>query len=262
MGCVHFFIFTLIAISSAFVAPALAKEFIVGDESGWTLNFDYQSWAMGKEFHKLATSLQGYHNVFRVDGVGFKQCSTTASLGANLSSGNIITPTPGRKWYVCGVGRHCVDGKMKLVITVLPPTGSYFPLPAPAPAPALEKEFIVGDEAGWTLDFDYQRWAMGKEFHVGDKLIFKYKQGNHNVYKVDGLGFRQCSTAASLGSALTSGNDVISLTTPGRKWYICGVGRHCADGNMKLLITVLPPSGAYSPAPAPYYSGGSKYGSP
>ncbi|GAA0152659.1 hypothetical protein LIER_43190 [Lithospermum erythrorhizon] len=33
-----------------------------------------------------------------------------------------------------------------------------------------------------TLNFDYQTWAMGKEFHVGDKLIFKYKQGNHNMW--------------------------------------------------------------------------------
>ena len=32
-------------------------------------------------------------------------------------------------------------------------------------------EFIVGDEKGWTnINTDYQAWAQGKEFHVGDKL--------------------------------------------------------------------------------------------
>ncbi|PON64086.1 Cupredoxin, partial [Trema orientale] len=31
-------------------------------------------------------------------------------------------------------------------------------------------EYIVGDEKGWTTNFDYQAWAQGKEFHVGDKL--------------------------------------------------------------------------------------------
>jgi hypothetical protein len=31
-------------------------------------------------------------------------------------------------------------------------------------------EFMVGDDKGWTVNFDYQAWAKGKEFHVGDKL--------------------------------------------------------------------------------------------
>lgn len=31
-------------------------------------------------------------------------------------------------------------------------------------------EFVVGDETGWTINFDYQAWAQGKEFYVGDKL--------------------------------------------------------------------------------------------
>lgn len=34
-------------------------------------------------------------------------------------------------------------------------------------------DFIVGDDYGWTLNFDYQAWAKGKEFVVGDKLGMK-----------------------------------------------------------------------------------------
>ena len=34
----------------------------------------------------------------------------------------------------------------------------------------LATEFVVGDHKGWTINFDYQAWAEGKEFHVGDKL--------------------------------------------------------------------------------------------
>jgi hypothetical protein len=34
----------------------------------------------------------------------------------------------------------------------------------------LATEFMVGDRKGWTINFDYQAWAKGKEFHVGDKL--------------------------------------------------------------------------------------------
>ncbi|XP_057477684.1 blue copper protein 1b-like [Actinidia eriantha] len=113
---------------------------------------------------------------------------------------------------------------------------------------ALATEYVVGDDDGWLLDFDYQAWAKGKEFRVGDKLIFNYPQGAHNVFRVDGTAFQQCAPPAT-SEALTSGSDVITLATPGRKWYICGVGKHCASGNMKLAITVLPPM--ESPASAP-----------
>ncbi|KAG9133513.1 hypothetical protein Leryth_026175 [Lithospermum erythrorhizon] len=116
-------------------------------------------------------------------------------------------------------------------------------------APTLATDFVVGDESGWTLGLNYTAWAEGKQFYVGDKLIFNYKEGAHNVHKVDGAGFREC-LAPLTSVALTSGNDVIPLATPGRKWYICGIGKHCADGNMKFLITVLPQMGP-SPAPAP-----------
>jgi hypothetical protein len=34
----------------------------------------------------------------------------------------------------------------------------------------LGTEFMVGDDKGWTMNYDYQNWAKGKEFHVGDKL--------------------------------------------------------------------------------------------
>ncbi|GJV41388.1 basic blue protein-like protein [Tanacetum coccineum] len=91
-------------------------------------------------------------------------------------------------------------------------------------------EYIVGDQSGWTLDYDYQTWAKDKVFYVGDTL-----------------GFQQC-TATSSNGTLTSGRDVIALQTPGRKWYICGVAKHCELRNMKLVITVLP---QMSPAPSP-----------
>ncbi|CAK9173125.1 unnamed protein product [Ilex paraguariensis] len=116
-------------------------------------------------------------------------------------------------------------------------------------APTLAKEFMVGDEKGWTNNFDYQAWAAGKEFHVGDKLIFKYPQGVHNVYKVDGTAFQLCEPPATI-EPLTTGNDVITLSTPGRKWYLCGVGSHCVSGNQKLAITVLPQVGMGTLAPA------------
>jgi hypothetical protein len=42
---------------------------------------------------------------------------------------------------------------------------------------------------------------------------------------------------------------VITLAIPGKKWYICGVAKHCEVKNQKLVITVLPQT--VSPAPSP-----------
>ncbi|KAF5750018.1 putative Blue copper protein precursor [Tripterygium wilfordii] len=114
----------------------------------------------------------------------------------------------------------------------------------------LATDFIVGDDGGWRNNFDYQAWANGKEFRVGDKLVFKYSEGVHTVRKVNGTGFQDCTAPAS-AEALTSGNDVVTLISPGRKWYICGVGKHCEVGKQKLAITVLPSEGAPASSPIP-----------
>ncbi|XP_031099209.1 mavicyanin-like [Ipomoea triloba] len=114
---------------------------------------------------------------------------------------------------------------------------------------ATATDYIVGDEYGWTTNVDYQAWAKGKQFVVGDKLIFKYPAGTNSVYKVGGNGFKQCIPPAQ-STPLTTGNDVIELGTPGRKWYISGSGQYCKLGQ-KLVITVSPKPQAPSPATWP-----------
>ncbi|KAL6327995.1 hypothetical protein AAG906_031339 [Vitis piasezkii] len=90
--------------------------------------------------------------------------------------------------------------------------------------------------------------AMATEFTVGDDQVFKYTAGRHNVFKVNGTAFTNC-TIPPANEALTTGNEVITLATPGRKWYICGVNDHCANYGQKLAITVL--EAWVSPASAP-----------
>ncbi|KAH6778941.1 hypothetical protein C2S52_010178 [Perilla frutescens var. hirtella] len=123
-------------------------------------------------------------------------------------------------------------------------------------APAFAVDYIVGDDAGWNLNVNYTEWAEGKEFYVGDRIIFKYVVGDHNVYKVNGTAFQQCAVPPP-SESLTSGNDIITLAAPGRKWYLCGVGNgaHCEAG-MKLVITVF--SAGPAPAPSPMYGAPAK----
>ena len=46
--------------------------------------------------------------------------------------------------------------------------------------------------------------------------VFNYPEGKHNVLRVNGTGFQQCVAPAST-QAFTAGNDVIVLSSPGRK---------------------------------------------
>ncbi|KAK8712999.1 hypothetical protein V6N13_148227 [Hibiscus sabdariffa] len=116
-----------------------------------------------------------------------------------------------------------------------------------APAISSATEYVVGGDDGWKLGVKYDDWAKDKMFVVGDTLVFKYKSGSHNVYKVTGDEFKSCTTPSNNSLGSFTGNDTIKLATAGTKWYICGISGHC-DGGMKLKITVL--DGAPAPAPS------------
>eukprot|EP00257_Ricinus_communis_P025176 XP_025012590.1 stellacyanin-like [Ricinus communis] len=141
---------------------------------------------------------------------------------------------------------------------------------------SLAKEYIVGDETGWTIAFDYQAWAQGKDFRGGDKLgkdlISRYPDDEikadplpPNKLRMDPLkyegpiirrtAFHNCNIPP-LDQALATGNDTIVLATPGKKWYICGVGKHCEVGGQKLTITVQSEAPAPSPSMVPSPLGG------
>ncbi|TYI02415.1 hypothetical protein ES332_A11G266100v1 [Gossypium tomentosum] len=101
------------------------------------------------------------------------------------------------------------------------------------PAIAMATDYLVGDDSGWTINFDYQAWAKDKVFYVGDKFVFQYPKGYHNVFKVNGTAFKNSPD-----------------NTLGRKWYICSVSNHCSAYAQKLFITVQYQYG-WAPAPTP-----------
>lgn len=115
-------------------------------------------------------------------------------------------------------------------------------------------EHIVGGDKGWVFGFDYQTWALQQRFYVGDKLgmclasyinylmhqlflylfirsvsvnsyslddvVFNYTVGKYNVFEVGDAGWEDCYVS-SKKKGLTSGHDVITLETPGNKFFIC-----------------------------------------
>lgn len=83
--------------------------------------------------------------------------------------------------------------------------------------------------------------------------MFKYKPPNHNVYKVDGAAFKECSMPAD-AEILASGTDTVELKTAGKKWYLCGKPDHCNAGQ-KLSITVMENATYSAASRGPIFSG-------
>ncbi|GAA0184892.1 hypothetical protein LIER_32180 [Lithospermum erythrorhizon] len=108
----------------------------------------------------------------------------------------------------------------------------------------------VGDASGWTTigNVDYKKWAATKTFQIGDVIVFKYSPQFHNVMQVTHAEFRACNASSPIATH-TTGNDSITITTPGHHFFLCGVPGHCQAGQ-KVDINVLR-SASVTPSPSP-----------
>ncbi|PAN11090.1 hypothetical protein PAHAL_2G141000 [Panicum hallii] len=99
--------------------------------------------------------------------------------------------------------------------------------------------YNVGEPTGsWDLRTNYRDWAASKRFHPGDQIVFRYTPQAHDVVEVSKADYDSCSTARPIATH-TSGNDAITLTSIGTRYFICGITGHC-DGGMKLQVDVVP----------------------
>ncbi|KAF3675235.1 putative cysteine-rich repeat secretory protein 38-like [Capsicum annuum] len=120
---------------------------------------------------------------------------------------------------------------------------------------AIAANHTVGaPNGGWNQNTDLKTWAASETFVVGDSLVFTYTP-NHDVLEVNKADYDSCQTTNAI-STNGGGMTVISLSSTGKRYFICGTGGHCASG-MKLevntLATVPPPivAPAISPAKSP-----------
>lgn len=89
-------------------------------------------------------------------------------------------------------------------------------------------------------------------FFTFDELVavFKYPAGKHNLFEVNATAFENCAIPPPDEAMVAiNGISVLLFLTPGREWYLCGVGSHCKEGQ-KLAITILPAIEASAPAPS------------
>ncbi|KAK2650519.1 hypothetical protein Ddye_018008 [Dipteronia dyeriana] len=103
---------------------------------------------------------------------------------------------------------------------------------------------VGGPNGGWDVTTDLQTWAASQSFIVGDNLNFQYTT-NHDVLEVTKANYDACTTSNAVQS-YNGGNTVITLSSPGKRYFICGTAGHCSQG-MKVEIDTLATS---SPPPA------------
>ncbi|KAK1429309.1 hypothetical protein QVD17_11515 [Tagetes erecta] len=121
----------IVVVSTILVALLLSNtsvaiestQYVVGDSSGWTIDYDYIAWAKSKVFRVGDTLVfnypKGIHNVFKVNGTAFANCIIPPPSEAYTSGHDIIAlSAPGKTYFLCGVEEHCSEFNQKLAIYV------------------------------------------------------------------------------------------------------------------------------------------------
>ena len=95
--------------------------------------------------------------------------------------------------------------------------------------------YVVGGTQGWTVSTGLKTWLKGKEFVVGDMLLFQYPSG-FGVKEVSEQEYKECDVGKSLHSFSASSTTII-LQTPGKKYFVSTTQEICKKG-LKLAINV------------------------
>ncbi|KAG8046448.1 hypothetical protein GUJ93_ZPchr0008g11656 [Zizania palustris] len=119
--------------------------------------------------------------------------------------------------------------------------------------------YTVGAPDGlWDMETDYAEWVARRTFHPGDKITFTYSRELYDVVEVTMAGYDACSNANNI-SVFRSGNDVVTLTAVGTRYFLCSLTGRC-DSGMKIRINVVAAASSgpgASPASAPSASASS-----
>ncbi|KAL4303338.1 hypothetical protein GQ457_10G018610 [Hibiscus cannabinus] len=94
---------------------------------------------------------------------------------------------------------------------------------------------VGGANGGWDTSTDVETWVASHKFSLGDNLLFQYTP-NHDVLEVSKADYDACQTSSPL-KTYSDGNTLVPLTSPGKRYFICGTLGHCSQG-MKLRSTL------------------------
>jgi hypothetical protein len=67
--------------------------------------------------------------------------------------------------------------------------------------------------------------------------VFLYRSGVYNIVEVPSKDLFMGCSMRNITNRYQNGPTIIELTQPGPRYYFCGVGKHCEEGQ-KLTINV------------------------
>ncbi|KAL4581524.1 hypothetical protein LXL04_006046 [Taraxacum kok-saghyz] len=121
------------------------------------------------------------------------------------------------------------------------------------------EQHVVGGKQGWDESTDFDSWASGETFKVGDTLVFKYSP-MHSVAELGSESeYKKCDVGSATNS-MSDGNSVVKLTKEGTRYFACGTSGHC-DSGMKVKITTVSASSSGTSSSSPTSSSSSSSGS-
>ncbi|KAI7727882.1 hypothetical protein M8C21_005867 [Ambrosia artemisiifolia] len=111
----------LCLIAFGFAITSNANTYIVGDNSGWDISTNIDTWEQGKKFvvgDVLVFQYASTDSVCEVGQESFQTCNTTNVIKC-YNDGNTSIPltTPGERYFFCGNRLYCYSG-MKLDVIV------------------------------------------------------------------------------------------------------------------------------------------------
>ncbi|KAI4334077.1 hypothetical protein L6164_018814 [Bauhinia variegata] len=115
---------------------------------------------------------------------------------------------------------------------------------------AMAKDHIVGGPiGGWDTSSNLQGWASSQNFLVGDNLVFQYPS-DHDVVEVTIADYDSCQPSNPIQS-YNDGATSIPLTSPGKRYFICGTLGHCSQGMKVEIDTLASAISSTLPEPSP-----------
>ncbi|XP_076952529.1 mavicyanin-like [Bidens hawaiensis] len=163
-------------VAFGFAITSDANTYIVGDNSGWDISTNLDTWEQGKKFivgDVLVFQYASTDSLCEVGQESFRTCNTTNVIKC-YSNGNTSIPltSPGERYFLCGNKLYCYSG-MKLDVIVERNQSA----PAPAPAPALAEAPLSGVpdvESGGSKNNNPSTIVPSGvvSIHVGSNLVF------------------------------------------------------------------------------------------
>ncbi|XP_031263766.1 mavicyanin-like [Pistacia vera] len=149
-------------ILALYCGVAIAAEYKVGDEPGWTrkVPVDYYEWASDKNFYIGDTLFFQYntptHDVMKVTAKNLKQCNTRNPIAVyRTGADKIELRRAGHYFFICSTPGHCQAGQKLSVVVDYKPGQNYEEEPKnPSADPRDENSPTAAPDAGETPETD------------------------------------------------------------------------------------------------------------